>query len=545
MAKFQNLPIRTKLFLSFGIMIFLIVFISMTAYMSVSTIQENNRRIHQIDLVNVMDALEIRAQMAESRDDVLTMIIDKNQSVISEKENEILQNKQENNAKIESLVTRNKDNADFSQKLAEFQKLRTQYSETRDNEQIPLIFAGKEDEAIAIALGIQSERFIKIGPMINDIVNTTDQYATDSIKKSDSLVALMNMIIMSAFIISIVVGFWLTIIITRSTSVPLNELAQKANQIAAGDLSIEIPPDTREDEIGMLNSSFKRMLAGLREVHKELSEGINVLASSSSEILTTTTQIASGATETAAAVSETTTTIEEVKQTSDLSSEKAKQVADEAQKAANVAQAGKKAVEEMVRSMQRVQEQMESIADNVVQLAEKSQEIGEIIVTVNDIAEQSNILAVNASIEAAMAGEEGRRFDVVAQEMRTLADQSKQATAQVRTILTDIQRGVSTAVMATEQGNRTVNESMKQSTEAGESIRILTGTINESATAAIQIAASSQQQTVGINQIMQSMENIKLASQQNLTGTKQAEETARILHDLGQKLRKIASRYRL
>jgi methyl-accepting chemotaxis protein len=244
-------------------------------------------------------------------------------------------------------------------------------------------------------------------------------------------------------------------------------------------------------------------------------------------------------------VAETTSTIEEVKQTADLANQKAKAVSDGAQQAVVAAQSGQKAVEDVMSSMHRVQEQMESIADNVVRLSEQSQAIGEIIVTVNDIAEQSNILAVNASIEAAKAAEHGKGFGVVAQEIRNLADQSKQATAQVRTILTDIQRGVSASVMATEQGNRAVSESMKQSTEAGESIRVLTDTTVQSARAATQIASSSQQQVVGMNQIAKSMEEIKQASQQNLQGTQQAETAAKSLNELGKTLKQLAEKYQV
>jgi len=289
----------------------------------------------------------------------------------------------------------------------------------------------------------------------------------------------------------------------------------------------------------------KNRTAALTRVLQEIQEVINVLSGSASEILASSIQLTSSVSETAASVAETTSTIEEVKQTADLASQKAKAVADGAQQAAVAAQSGQKAIEDVMSSMQRVQEQMESIADNVVRLAEQSQAVGEIIVTVNDISEQSNILAVNASIEAAKAGEHGKGFGVVAQEIRNLADQSKQATAQVRTILTDIQRGVSASVMATEQGNRTVSESMKQSTEAGESIRVLTDATVESARAATQIAASSQQQVVGMNQIAKSMEEIKQASQQNLQGTKQAETAAKSLHDLGKNLKQLAEKYQV
>ncbi|HEY8084442.1 MAG TPA: CHASE3 domain-containing protein [Methylophilaceae bacterium] len=273
-----------------------------------------------------------------------------------------------------------------------------------------------------------------------------------------------------------------------------------------------------------------------RTITKQLQEGIALLSASSSEILATTTQVASGAAETATAVSETTATVEEVKQTAQMASQKAKGVMENAQSVAQVSQNGRKSVEDAVQGMHRIQEQMESIAESIVQLSEQSQAIGEIIATVNDLAEQSNMLAVNAALEATKAGEQGKGFIVVAQEVKGLAEQSKQATAQVRTILGDIQRATSTAVLATEQGSKAVEAGVRQSTETGEAIRQLTESIGEAAQSATQIAVSSQQQMVGMDQIALAMENIKQASIQNVAGTRQAESAAQGLHELGQRL---------
>lgn len=284
----------------------------------------------------------------------------------------------------------------------------------------------------------------------------------------------------------------------------------------------------------------------------KISEGINAiretagtLASASAEILATTTQVASGAAETATAVSETTTTVEEVKQTAQVSSQKANYVAESAQKAAQVSQAGKKAVNETIDGMHQIREQMESIAESIVRLSEQSQAIAGIIDTVNDFADQSNLLAVNAAIEAAKAGEQGKGFGVVAQEVKSLAVQSKQATAQVRAILNDIQKATSAAVMAIEQGSKAVAAGVKQSTDAGESIRVLTESIAEAAQAATQIAASSQQQLVGMDQVALAMENIKQASTQNVASTRQTETAAQSLHELGQKLKQLVERYKV
>ncbi len=385
---------------------------------------------------------------------------------------------------------------------------------------------------------------------------------------------------LSAFIFLSLAG----LMITRNISGPLNEISGVAEKIAGGDLKVEVADSDRGDEVGRLFRTFSRMILSLQEMVRvarliaasdlrvqvkpqsdvdalgnafatmvdnlrrttgDLSEGVNVLAASASEILSSTAQVASGAAETGTAIAETTSTVEEVKQTAQVSSQKARNVAESAQKATQVAQAGRKSVDASIDGMKRIQTQMESIAESVVKLSEQSQAIGEIIASVNDLAEQSNLLAVNAAIEAAKAGEQGKGFAVVAQEVKSLAEQSKQATAQVRTILNDIQKATTAAVLATEQGSKAVESGVKQSAEAGESIRLLADSIAEAAQAAAQIAASSQQQLIGTDQVAMAMDNIKQASAQNVAGTRQTETAAHNLHELGQKLKKLVEQYKM
>lgn len=392
------------------------------------------------------------------------------------------------------------------------------------------------------------------------------------------------LIIMWGIPLGIVLLALIGFLITRNISAPLKELSYAAENIAVGDLSVQIPSNNRSDEVGQLAKAFtkmtqslqnmaesaKRIASGdltaavhpqsdrdilgnafstmstnLREGTHELMEATHVLAASVNQILVTTQQFAASSAETATAVSQTTTTIEEVRQTAQVSSEKAKNVSEGAQKAAHTSQSGKKSMTDSIEVMKRIKQQMEAIAESIVRLSEQSQSIGELIAIVNDLAERSNLLAVNAAIEAAKAGEQGRGFAVVAQEVKSLAEQSKQATSQVRSILSDIQNATNAAVMATEQGSKAVDNGVKQSTEAMAAIMTITENISESANAAVQIAASNHQQLIGVDQVAQAMENINQSVSQNTASTRELETSAHNLHDLGQKLKVLIDRYKV
>ncbi len=283
----------------------------------------------------------------------------------------------------------------------------------------------------------------------------------------------------------------------------------------------------------------------LRKISEEIKAGVNVLATSSADILSTVTEISAGAAETSTAVSETTTTIEEVRQTALMSNQKSQSLMESSQRAADSADKGKNSIKRVIDAMTKIDNQMNLISETVVKLSEQSRTIGEITSTVADIADQSNLLAVNAAIEAAKAGEHGRGFTIVAQEIRSLADQSKKATIQVKEILNEINKSVNQAVGVTEQGARTVDNGLNLVKQSGEVIDILSENVEEAAEASIQISSSTQQQMAGMDQIVPAMENIKKASEQNSTGIKHTQTIAQNIHQLGQTLKKVIIKYNL
>lgn len=542
---FQNLSTRAKLILGFGIAILFLVIVIATAIRNVSFMQKSQREIVRSDYSNSMDILMLENRGDEVRVALLTMMGASARADIDLWHEVIKNSTVEYDALYSRLLERNRDNPAVLSRLEELGKINSAFRETRDSQIIPLIYAGKVAEAKRLALGVQASRHESMNRIAMELGRSATERANANLRASEKSArdSITIFIALGVFAVlsSAAVAAFLNSIIAR----PLREVSETADRVASGDLTVSIPGVERKDEVGVLIRTFRSMVERLKKQTKEISDAVNVLATSSNEIAATTAELASGTEQTAIAVSETTTTVEEVKQTATVSSQKARHVADISQNAVQVSQTGSKLVGETIDGIGRIKEQMEYIAETIVRLSEHNQAISEIIATVDDLAEQSNLLAVNASIEASKAGEHGKGFIVVAQEIKSLSEQSKQATRQVRTILNDIQKSSGAAVMATERGSKSVDSTVRQSAGTGDSISALSSSISEASQAVMQIAASSQQQLVGMDQVALAMNNIKQATTQNAASTKQVEVTVRNLQEVGQRLKTLLEHYRL
>ncbi|MES2693889.1 MAG: methyl-accepting chemotaxis protein [Verrucomicrobiota bacterium] len=541
MKFFQDISVRSKLFTVFGVIMVLFAIAIAFAYSSISELLVAQAEARNKQL-NVGDLSRMVANHNEGRVSVLMMLAATERAEQQQWINRVRAEHAENEKVITRLRERNANATLFLRKLEEHMALRVTYASVRD-QVFDLTLAGNIAEARRLSLTENNDRYIKMRDIIVDMIAAGDVEATEALERSRATAAKAQSVFIIASVGVLLCSLLGVLVLGKMIANPLQELLVVAQRVSRGDLTVKVAPALRGDEVGVLTTAFATMLENFRTVHREIQEGVNVLATSASEIFTATAQIATSATETASAVSQTTSTAEEVKQTAQISAQKAGHVADVAQKAAQSAQTGRKAIDESVLGMNNVREQMELIAETVVRLSEQSQAIGEIISSVNDLAEQSNLLAVNASIEAAKAGEHGKGFAVVAQEIRNLANQSKESTAQVRGILNDIQRATSATVMAAEQGSKAVDAGVKQVNQSGDAIRTLAESIVLAAQAATQITASSQEQLIGIDQVTMAIQNILQASRQNATGTQQAETGAKNLNQLGQNLKQVVQRF--
>ena len=285
--------------------------------------------------------------------------------------------------------------------------------------------------------------------------------------------------------------------------------------------------------------SRTRAEGSLREVLGEVRAGIAVLGGSAGNVSQSTADLAASADQTATAIREISATIEEIRQTARLTSEKARLVAEGALEAARVSEAGKHSTDEITAFIRRVQGEMESIAAGMQLLSGQTATIGAIVATVDDLAAHANLLSVNAAIEAAKAGDQGKGFAVVAQEVKSLAQQSREATGKVRGILRDILQASASALRAVESGGQAVAGGVRQAAEAGRSIAELAGRIGAAAESAQQIAVASRQQLAGVDQVALAMGSVQQAATHSVGGARQLQSAARELNELGERLRRL------
>ncbi len=304
------------------------------------------------------------------------------------------------------------------------------------------------------------------------------------------------------------------------------------DRVAQGDLTARVQVASGSaDDLSNLGDNLNKMTDRLAEMTSEVAESSNAMLVSVEQVRASIGAQSSGAAQQAASVNETTATLEQIKATSQQTLEKASALKEVADRARSEGDQGLAAVEAAVNAMRHTRGQVEAIAGHIGVLNERLQQIGDITNAVGELASQSKMLALNASIEAAKAGDAGRGFAVVAEEVRDLAEQSRQATTQVQGILAEIRNAAARAVRAVEEGNEGADRGANLADRAGETLHGLNRVIHDTALASQQIVAAVRQEAAGIDQIRIAMGDISRVTSQFVVATHQTEAATDQLTD--------------
>ena len=346
-------------------------------------------------------------------------------------------------------------------------------------------------------------------------------------------------------VIGLLAGFGIaTWVIRGAVQRPLAQTQEIVRQIAGGNLAVDIPAE-RQDEMGVLLKSLAGMRDGLRRMIADLKAQAESLASAAQQLLTSSGQMAEATASQSEAASATAAAVEEMTVSINHVSDSAREAHGVTERAGGLSQEGSRVLEDTVAEMQRISGTVGEAAQTIQAMGESSQKISGIVQVIKDVAEQTNLLALNAAIEAARAGEQGRGFAVVADEVRKLAERTAQATAEIGGMIDEVQSNARAAVGTMQQAVGRVADGVGLAQKASASMAGISGGAQQVVEAVNDISSALKEQSVASNDIAANVEKIAQMSEENSAATKEAAQTARRLEQLAAQTRQAVAAFRV
>lgn len=428
----------------------------------------------------------------------------------------------------------------------ELELLRTLLKEYRPvwEEVIRLHLAGRPEAALGIMQGGALDTEKKIESALRDLISIYTQDAHKRGEDSSRMARLANLTMVSFSVAGVLLAFILGIVSARLIIRPLKEAVDFASRIASGDLTRRAECRSK-DETGQLILAMNAMTDRLHGIISQVSGTSTQVAGAAAHLHATAERIANGAEEVAAQAAAVATAGEEMSATSGDIAQNCQMAADGAQRASHLAQSGAEVVDATIAVMGQISGKVQESARTVDSLGARSSQIGTIIGTIEDIADQTNLLALNAAIEAARAGEQGRGFAVVADEVRALAERTSRATREIGDMIKAIQGETRGAVTAMEQSVQKVESGTAEAARSGQALGDILRQINDVATQVNQIAISAEEQTATTSEISSNMMQITDVVQATANGAQESAQSAARLNDYAEELQRLVQQFKL
>lgn len=511
-ALWANLAVGKKLSLSFATLVLLIIIVSS---LSILSLNEYNHRVSILKQANSAEIALLRAELKEK-----DFRVYRNPAAIDDAGNLLNETKNALSALIE-LIERPDDLQLVEQvqtDVAAYEKLLQEYATNISSN--PEVVSAIEKQLFAAA---------------NNAIEKTEQLKAREMELMAERYNLTVVETVTGMIVAVGIGFIVAWLLTRTITRPVNKSLDVANKVASGNLTVDSRSD-RGDEFGQLLTAFGTMVTNLRELIREIDLGANSIASSSEELSTVTDQTNRGVTEQQSQTDQVATAMNEMVATVSEIAKSAEAAFQAAHLCSEKSDSGEKAVKETLTFVSDLNTQSKEVSRQLNALKSETDNIGTILDVIKSVADQTNLLALNAAIEAARAGEQGRGFAVVADEVRSLAQRTQTSAVEIETLIGNLVTSANGAVSSMETGQKLAEQTLQRAEISGKAIQEISDAVEEIRRHNSQIATAAEQQSSVAEDINKNMTQIRDIGDQSAASTAQvsaaSEELARLAEGL-------------
>ncbi|MBH3427002.1 methyl-accepting chemotaxis protein [Pseudomonas alkylphenolica] len=376
------------------------------------------------------------------------------------------------------------------------------------------------------------------------IVKISNALYSLQLERRDNESAQARTLQLTATLLALLVGVLAAVIITRQITRPLRDTLAVVEKIASGDLTHNLRV-TRRDELGVLQQGIQRMGETLRDLISGIRDGVTQIASAAEELSAVTEETSAGVNSQKVETDQVATAMHEMAATVQEVARNAEHASEAATDADAQARAGDQVVAEAISQIERLAEEVHRSTEAMGQLQQESQKIGSVMDVIKSVAEQTNLLALNAAIEAARAGEAGRGFAVVADEVRGLAQRTQKSTEEIEELVAGLQSGTQQVANVMLGSRNLTDSSVELTRKAGASLESITRTVSNIQSMNQQIAAAAEQQSAVAEQISRSIINVRDVSEQTAAASDETAASSVELARLGNQLQTMVSHFRV
>jgi len=538
---FGDIRIRSKLYASFFIIVTLMVIVGIIAIVDLNGLQGSVLDITTDKYPKTQWAGDVQEAVYQVEIAVRDGILGEDRNVIANSLSRIDASVKKVNESVE-LFNKNVKTQRGKELIAKFVDARARYR-VELVKAINALKAGNKSEAreamgrMAPLRGPYLDAMENIVKYQDELMKNAGTQAQENYKLALILIIVATA---GAFVFAAVIGF----LVTRSITTPLNIAVDTSRRISEGDLSVRIEAHGK-DETGMLLDSMKVMTGKLRDVVGRIKQASDSVASGSEQLSASSEEITRTMNDQSQRSSQIATAAEEMSQTVIDIAKNASTIAQSSSETAGVARKGADVVNKSVAETKTIADTVNQSARVMQTLGATSSQIGEIVAVINDIADQTNLLALNAAIEAARAGEQGRGFAVVADEVRKLAERTAKATSEISTMIGAIQGEVGNAVESMNNTNKQVEIGLQYSVEAGSQLESIVKSVNTLQSMVSQIATATEEMSTTSEAISGDIQAVSAGAKEISLGSDQIAQSSSELARLAGELKSIVGQFRV